>query len=190
MGFVEFLKTLFSLSFEPVPASKLVPICPNCQKELEETSFSGGRLSRCGDCEGLWVDEDSFGLLLDLEPEQAEPLYGKPTSGHTYNRSAQARICPSCDHCLDNYQFAYDSGIWLDACPYRHGVWLDGGELKLCRACKQALAREASTEEKYRASLGLLEGATTARGNLAEIQHKVQAEWQRQQQQVYPSEDQ
>ena len=41
---------------------------------------------------------------------------------------------------MDNYQFAYESGIWIDACPHGHGMWLDAGEFSMIRSFRSGEA--------------------------------------------------
>lgn len=167
MGFAEFTKTLLSFYSLSTDVTKEPPVCPACSLELEARAVQESRIHVCPKCTGVWLDEDTFGTLLEEPRESLEFLLVEATPEHTFDRSPRSRDCPSCDKLMDNYQFAYDSGIWLDACPSRHGIWLDGGELKLCWDCKHSQA----------CPLQLLGGATTERGDLQDIHGEIEKEW-------------
>lgn len=144
MSFFDFVKSLLSLSSLSTEVTKVVPECPNCTVELASQRIEEAEFHRCPGCHGLWLTEDAFGELLEMSPEAIHPITGQVKGQHTFSRSPQSRVCPNCENAMDNYQFYYDSGIWLDACPGGHGIWLDEGELTLCRLCKEAVDAEMS----------------------------------------------
>ncbi len=179
MGFLEFLQMLFCGYDGSGKVTKEPPECPNCSAGLGKRFCGVGEVYYCSICEGLWVEQEQLGELLTAPDEmvQAFLVEAKDTS-HTYQRSYESRVCPSCDELMDNYQFNYSSGIWIDACPNQHGVWLDGGELVLLRACRRQMdQQELTEEEKFKMAAALLDGASTTRGNFNKINKQVRYEW-------------
>jgi len=41
----------------------------------------------------------------------------------------QPRLCPECQAVMREFNFAYDSNIFLDKCPRCSGIWTDAGEI-------------------------------------------------------------
>jgi Zn-finger nucleic acid-binding protein len=39
------------------------------------------------------------------------------------------RLCPECRAAMKEFNFAYDSNIFLDKCPRCGGIWTDAGEI-------------------------------------------------------------
>lgn len=161
------------------PPSRVPPICPNCDIVLGGWAWESQPLHRCGQCGGMWLDDELLSALLVAQDSSVRQMLGEQRPGeHTYNRSQTSRTCPSCEEPMDNYQFNYSSGIWLDSCSQGHGVWLDSGELGLLRACRRELDGPMSADDRYKMSQALLDGATTTRGNLAKIQRQVQRDYE------------
>ena len=81
---------------------------------------------------------------------------------------------------MENYQFGYQSGIWIDACPDQHGVWLDAGELPLVlQFQQQSIGQEMSQDEKQRAAVAMLNGAVQAKSAFADVLRKEREEGER-----------
>ena len=47
----------------------------------------------------------------------------------------QFQFCPKCGDQMQTFQYAVNSGVLLDRCPNRHGLWLDPGELEQVHVC-------------------------------------------------------
>lgn len=172
MEFFEFIKVLLSATPISTEITKPTPVCPNCEVSLESQAIDEHSFGRCSTCHGLWLSEDVFGVLLDLPEEKVASLTGQFTAEHTLERSPQSRPCANCENAMDNYQFNYDSGIWLDACPGNHGIWLDEGELKLCRACKRFVDKKLATGGPSAGEL--LHDASTSTGDLEHVRGKLE----------------
>lgn len=110
--------------------------CAGCNRALQAEKVDGTELERCPECGGTWMSGELLEQVLDQAEQQnpeIEPTLssdGEADIGNTYAPSRQPRDCPSCREAMENYQFQ-GSGIWIDACPEGHGVWLDRGELRL-----------------------------------------------------------
>jgi Zn-finger nucleic acid-binding protein len=72
-------------------------------------------------------------LKNEFSDEKDDLFQSLPAKGHTFNRSSELRNCPVCSIKMDNTQFQYSSGIWIDSCPEGHGIWIDGGEMQLLK---------------------------------------------------------
>lgn len=121
--------------------------CPRCSAALEPEILAGRTLHRCPDCRGVWLTRSSFQELARLAEQKAaatrEALEaeGEADIAYTFAPSRSPRACPTCGQAMENFQFE-STGIWLDACPLSHGLWLDAGELKLI-AQHRGYAKEA-----------------------------------------------
>lgn len=164
MGFFRELLSVFSGRAQAAPPLR-DPVCPSCSKALEGPGPLGSY--RCSLCEGLWLDQASFTRALDAsEEELGQLLEGTGSSRHTFNRSEASRSCPVCDAFMDNYPFGYQSGIWIDACPSSHGLWLDSGELHMVRSYQQSTKGPMTAQQRAQAAAAMLDGATTSRQNM------------------------
>lgn len=129
-----FFSNLFG-QFKSSKNAQLPTDCPQCQTRLEQ----GCDVFKCPRCQGFWVPEVLFSILLKETDQQIEELLQSPPPGsQTYSPSPSPRKCACCAQAMDNYPFGYESGIWIDACPKGHGIWLDAGELPLLRAASGA----------------------------------------------------
>ena len=72
---------------------------------------------------------------------QAVESDGHADIAHTLAPSRIARSCPACSKSMDNFKFE-ETGVWVDACPDNHGIWLDRGELRL-------LAQRTQSQPEY-----------------------------------------
>lgn len=148
----------------PRQPTKNPPECPQCRRALIPGDDG---LAECGICHGRWLSNESFQTYLVSSTAPAENSQ-TPGGQHTFGRSVSPRVCPACDSCMDNYQFAYRSGIWIDACPDKHGVWLDAGELPMIRAYHQKTVGQPMTaDEKSKMAMAFLDGATQSRSNIS-----------------------
>jgi len=101
--------------------------CPACEKVMLILEYKGIGVDHCPTCGGVWLDAGELGLLLNGRPEAPESLALE-------QGQSSPRRCPRCPRKMDTGHFA-NSAIVVDACPARHGIWLNRGELL-------ALARE------------------------------------------------
>jgi Zn-finger nucleic acid-binding protein len=110
-------------------------LCPACNKSLTEKEKSGIKICSCSDCQGFFMTREDMNYLLnnDIQEEWNDLFQEYKTSEDTFKRSRNLRKCPVCSVSMDNMQFQYSSGIWVDYCPGGHGIWMDGGEMKLIR---------------------------------------------------------
>lgn len=181
MGFFDsFLRLVFGDGSAQAKITRDPPVCPTCNQALAANTAG---LFCCAGCQGMWLPNESFQDYLANDHVSPE-MGGGGSPEHTYSRSPSSRQCPACQEWMDNYEFAYQSGIWVDACPRRHGVWLDAGELLMVRDYhRRTVGREATGEEKARMAMAFLDGAVASRSahlkTLQEIRQQQEArrEW-------------
>jgi len=110
--------------------------CPCCKdKILLWREISDIKFHYCPDCSGAFMTQKDINYFINNNQEDSScEIYEKhSTAEHTFNRSKESRKCPLCSEKMDNMQFQYSSGIWVDYCQSGHGIWFDGGEVKLIR---------------------------------------------------------
>ncbi|TAN38724.1 MAG: hypothetical protein EPN23_01645 [Verrucomicrobia bacterium] len=109
--------------------------CPACEKVMLILEYQGIELDHCPACGGVWLDAGELGLLLTGRPET-------PAGMTLKNARAGARRCPRCPRKMDTGHFD-NSTIEVDACPARHGIWLDRGELTALAQAQRGPEAEA-----------------------------------------------
>ncbi len=136
---MDLLKSIINLftgdSPPPEPAIERKILCPACNNALTEKEKLYVKIYFCNDCTGFFIPQSQMKTLLEVIPgeEWPEIFQERPVSDHTFDRSKELRKCPFCLENMDNTQFQYSSGIWIDCCPVGHGIWIDGGELYILK---------------------------------------------------------
>ncbi|MBL8891651.1 MAG: zf-TFIIB domain-containing protein [Planctomycetaceae bacterium] len=126
--------------------------CPSCGKQLKLESMDGRAVERCETCAGMWLSVAEFGQLIrkaDLNSGSAKPL----------SHAIQVN-CPKCQRPLVSFNYAYDSGIFINRCHECDGVWLLAGQLERIASHRvgspamqrlgQALGEEIRAENRWR----------------------------------------
>lgn len=106
--------------------------CPACTgSTLEAFKIRQDTLYKCGQCHGIWFDEDELGRVEELPDTElmADFQDQLDASGMLAQDAGRARNCPHCSQPLENHQYDISSGISVDSCPNGDGVWLDHGEV-------------------------------------------------------------
>ncbi len=119
---------------EQIEEHKFCPYCVNC--ELTEKKYGTVTIYICDQCCGFFLHSHDLNYFLEPKAEQdwSWLFWNYEHTEYTFNRSEENRKCPLCPAFMDNTQ--HSSGIWIDYCPRGHGIWLDGGEIKLIKDCK------------------------------------------------------
>lgn len=110
--------------------------CPNCAVALRTIDIRADRkflIEQCESCNGLFFDPNEVEALLaetvkhayTIDYERIKTLAAEkpPCDEMRY------RPCPVCGELMHRSAFGVRSGVIIDRCA-RHGVWLDGGELR------------------------------------------------------------
>ena len=96
--------------------------CPACTHSLMIVEFNRIEIDLCPACGGCWLDEDEIGLIVSGD-------FQLPAGLNLKSRSASGRRCPHCRLRLRTGPLPA-TRVRVDACPMRHGLWLDAGELR------------------------------------------------------------
>ena len=111
--------------------------CPVCTVLMPPIQVGGVGLNECAQCNGLWVPDESFDLLVSraiearrgANPEQLIGFKPRATGSNPAKQRVQYRKCPVCDGYMQRRNYRKSSGVIIDACR-EHGTWLDADELE------------------------------------------------------------
>lgn len=109
--------------------------CLNGCGEMSVTLYEGVQIDICKDCAGVWLDDSELATIVHTQERTWPPAVvqrvlelvggmGIPDSEFENERS-----CPRCPESLQPVNYQGNSGVIVNTCPDRHGVWLDRGEL-------------------------------------------------------------
>lgn len=109
--------------------------CLNKCGPMEEKAYESVEIDHCPLCKGVWLDFGELTNIIETKYESwphdliekvlattGEP--GVPQS--EMNRDLR---CPDCGDLLPPNNYQNSSGIIVNACHKKHGIWLDRGEL-------------------------------------------------------------
>ncbi len=110
--------------------------CPACGNLMPVRAVGGMAVNECGNCNGLWAPDESFGLLVrraaDARREQADldiRVAPRTTGANPVGQKVAYRRCPVCESLMHRKNYGRSSGVIIDACA-DHGTWLDADELE------------------------------------------------------------
>jgi Zn-finger nucleic acid-binding protein len=106
--------------------------CPRCKGSLLLREVSGGHLTECGGCGGIWLDSKQFERIL--QEKDATSIGGilarsRPETRDDSDEKVRYIPCPICGNLMNRKNFASCSGVIIDWCR-GHGFWFDGDELE------------------------------------------------------------
>jgi Zn-finger nucleic acid-binding protein len=110
-------------------------ICPRCGAHLSKKIIRTCEVYCCMECDGIWGSKEMFcrlGNILSIDLKQDEcHKFGlfKPRDIKKPADEQSIRICPQCEAGMHQFNYAYDSNIFLDRCPKCGGIWADAGEM-------------------------------------------------------------
>ena len=86
-------------------------------------------LFECPNCDGVWVDAETFEQVCNTRDTQAAVLHHGAPEARTVEREVRYRPCARCGTMMNRVNFAKVSGTVVDVCK-NHGTFLDRGELQ------------------------------------------------------------
>ena len=111
-------------------------LCPDCKGTLRQEKYQYVTFDICPDCRGIWVSGEQFHQLAVLvasegQVESNAKLTFKPRKVLPVlpENEGLGKKCPQCDVAMKEFNYAYDSNIFLDRCPECKGIWLDPNEI-------------------------------------------------------------
>ena len=114
--------------------------CLKCDGTLVDMTFRpvGGRsiqLSRCGSCNGIWMDREQLDQYLD---QGSWGIDSWPVDEQLMrDLDEKTARCPRCDLRLVKAPSTRDPAVVIDFCDKCAGVWLDATELDQLEAPRQ-----------------------------------------------------
>jgi len=120
--------------------------CPVCEIAFDHINIGKSErivVKRCNDCDGVFITEDILEHLIKREASlRVEVDYRVLRFVQDNPRQKQETViryrrCPVCEKMMQRINYRAVSGVIVDRC-LRHGVWLDGGELKQLFEWKKA----------------------------------------------------
>ncbi|MHC5182545.1 MAG: zf-TFIIB domain-containing protein [Planctomycetota bacterium] len=108
--------------------------CPVCISSLRRETHQYVEFDICGECRGIWVSGEQFHKLAVLvasegQVESSAKLTFKPRKALKPHPDNAVRVCPECTLAMREFNYAYDSNIFLDRCERCKGIWLDPNEI-------------------------------------------------------------
>ena len=111
--------------------------CPACGVLMPPRQIAGIGLNECTRCNGLWVPDESFDLLVSraiqarrsTDPARLQAPAPRVKGSNPATQTLQYRNCPVCDAYMLRRNFRRSSGVIIDVC-HSHGTWLDPDELE------------------------------------------------------------
>jgi Zn-finger nucleic acid-binding protein len=92
--------------------------------------YNNIELDHCNDCHGVWFDSTELELLLkSLNLDSHNLLLDDILKSPETESSEKKLRCPICREKMKKITISEQPGILIDVCPYRHGLWFNGGEV-------------------------------------------------------------
>ena len=121
--------------------------CVRCKGELRVRSLDKASVVECVDCEGMWVQTETFAAICERAQNRPEFLLEAPLeriSDAEPERKVVYVPCLACGEMMLRKMFRYKglpSRVVVDYCK-EHGVWLDPAELERIVSFVRAKANE------------------------------------------------
>ena len=108
--------------------------CPGCSGSLRREKVQYVEFDICGECRGIWVSGEQFRALAvkvaaDGQVESSAKLTFEPRKVLRSNQDSLTKNCPQCREPMQEFNYAYDSNVFLDRCEKCKGIWLDPNEI-------------------------------------------------------------
>ena len=101
--------------------------CVNCSFPMIAVELDRVEIDSCPQCESIWMDEGELEILMEGAEAAVSFLDSFAAPGKA---SDGQKKCPICLTKMSKFVFEGTGGVHLDACPKKHGIWCDRGELK------------------------------------------------------------
>ncbi len=120
--------------------------CPVCDTTFENINIGLKKrvlVQRCNDCDGVFIIEDVLEQLIKNKTIERDKIdfnvlrFIQENPRQKKETIIKYRNCPICKNMMQRINYRVVSGVVVDRC-LRHGVWLDGGELRQLFEWKKA----------------------------------------------------
>ena len=117
--------------------------CPIDGTTLETHPVQSVIIEECPQCQGLWFDYGELRKAKDAsDPDLGWLDFDLWSDQESFTAERSSRKCPRCGKNLATISYA-GTGVTVDYCVSRHGVWLDKGEFQ---AIIEALDKETTSK--------------------------------------------
>lgn len=110
--------------------------CPGCHSSLRREKYQYVEFDICSECRGIWVSGEQFHALAvnvaaygQVESSVKLTFQPRKVMRTMPQNETLARTCPQCHAAMREFNYAYDSNVFLDRCPECKGIWLDPNEI-------------------------------------------------------------
>jgi Zn-finger nucleic acid-binding protein len=106
--------------------------CPGCNQAMRPELYEGVSIDHCHQCGGTWLDHGEVEKVAHNHSTSFDDdikMKAIEQKG-TDHRSKQRVACPKCNNTMQTHQYLFNSGVYIDQCPNKHGFYFDNGELE------------------------------------------------------------
>jgi uncharacterized protein len=110
--------------------------CPRCKNSsgMESMVVESIELDRCPKCLGMWFDGGEFKELKEKAGQgkaaEVSVIDAADIQGKKFAPTKESICCPRCNQAMNEFNFMYSSGVFVDQCELCEGIWFDEGEFK------------------------------------------------------------
>jgi Zn-finger nucleic acid-binding protein len=111
-------------------------LCPACKTRTTEERYENTFLRRCPSCHGAWLDSEGLKEILRSHEQRFDldliwqTLFDSGSTQLPPEVDERSATCPICREELVSTVHGLHSGIVVDLCPRKHGVFLEIDELE------------------------------------------------------------
>ncbi len=131
--------------------------CPRCSGTFSQEVYETVLIDRCNSCQGIWLDTDELGKILQFEEKKFTPQFVRKAiresfAGVPEKEVQSVELCPKCGKAMNPLNFSYSSGVIIDVCK-EHGTWFDKDELEKIQAFHEEWElKKEDVREEYQAT--------------------------------------
>lgn len=128
------LRVLSKIDIEHKEASHQCPVCDTACDNINIGRNERVIIQRCNDCDGIFISEEILEQLIQDQKLIREKIdlhmlrFIKDNPRQGKETAVIYKKCPVCDITMHRLNYRAVSGVIVDKC-YKHGIWLDAGEL-------------------------------------------------------------
>ena len=137
------LNVLSKVDIEEKKAEDNCPVCSTHFEQINVGLNTSVLIQRCNDCDGVFIKEDILEQLIKKKTIENNKIdfhilrFIQDNPRQKKETIIRYRHCPICKNMMQRINYRAVSGVIVDRC-LRHGIWLDGGELRQLFEWKKA----------------------------------------------------
>ena len=109
--------------------------CPNCSGSMRQEVYESVTIDICSTCLGVWLDHGELSTIISIREQRFDAdeinkaIQSCLPQEISLEENSRDLACPKCAELMAPVPYQYSSGIMINKCPHKHGMWLDQGEL-------------------------------------------------------------